>query len=215
MNSNIIQNILAIGAHYDDIEIGCGGSLLKFAKSGINVYAIVVTNSGWKSVKGINIRTNENAKQEGINASSIIKTKMLDTLGYNTCNVQYTDDLIVKLLKIIEKYNIDTVFTHWIEDIHQDHKAIAKASLTACKHVSRVLMYRSNWYDSVTPFKDCFYINISEEMNEKKEAIKCFKSEMERTNFKWIDWIEKQNSINGYKFGCKYAESFQIQKYLI
>jgi LmbE family N-acetylglucosaminyl deacetylase len=210
-----IQNVLVIGAHFDDIEFGCAGTIVKLLKQHKKVYSLILTDSGWSSVQNVPVRTSDVAIKEGLEAYKILGTELIDFKRKKTCELLYNDELIVSILKIIESYNIDTVFTHWIHDVHQDHYATAKATITACKHVPRVLMYQSNYYDSNQPFNGNFYFDISEEFPTKVKAIECFKSEMNRTKGEWKIWLENSAKYNGMKIGCAYAESFEIIKYTI
>ena len=65
------MNILAIGAHFDDIELGCGGALAKHVANGDNVYAYVATKSGFTNHQNIEIRSNDIATKEGENAMKV------------------------------------------------------------------------------------------------------------------------------------------------
>ena len=66
------MNVLAIGAHFDDIELGCAGTLAKHVANGDDVYAYVVTQSGFTNHKNIEVRSNEVATQEGEDAMKIL-----------------------------------------------------------------------------------------------------------------------------------------------
>ena len=69
------MNILAIGAHYDDIELGCGGTLAKHISKGDKVIVFVATVSGFKDHKGKLVRSNEIAEREGIQAMKVLGVK--------------------------------------------------------------------------------------------------------------------------------------------
>jgi LmbE family N-acetylglucosaminyl deacetylase len=83
------------------------------------------------------------------------------------------------------------------------------------RHVPRVLMYRSNYYDTEQMFKGNFYSDISDVMDKKIEVIKSHKSELERVRGKWIEFFANQNSNDGQKIGVKYAECFEVVRYLV
>ena len=87
------KKILAIGAHFDDIELGCGGSLAKHTKEGDDVYAYVATLSGFSNPFSKSIRKNEIAKKEGINAMKILGIKKLYTGKFETLKVEFNDEL--------------------------------------------------------------------------------------------------------------------------
>jgi len=208
------MNILAIGAHFDDIELGCGGSLARHVKNGDNVFAYVATQSGYTSPDKIVIRDNEIAHAEGVEAMKILGVELICG-QFKTLEVEFTDILNVEIIKIIEAKRIEMIYSHWSGDIHHDHQAVARASLHSARHVPRMLMYRSNWYHSVYDFRGNFYNDISDYWLYKEEAIKSHKSELDRTGYKWIDFFKNEALNAGQRIGVKYAEVFEVVKWLV
>jgi LmbE family N-acetylglucosaminyl deacetylase len=207
------MNVLAIGAHYDDIELGCGGSLTKHVAEGDNVYSYVATVSGFASHDKKVIRSNEEAKMEGMAAMNILGVKLICGT-FNTLEVEFCDDLNVQIVKIVEENKIDLVYTHWIGDIHHDHQAVARAALHSCRHVPRMLMYRSNWYHSNLDFRGNFYVDITKYWRNKENAVKAHQSEMLRTGSSWIKFFKNEAESAGQRIGVKYAEVFEVVKWL-
>lgn len=208
------MNILAIGAHFDDLELGCGGALAKHCSNGDKVFGFIATSSGYKNKEGILVRKNEIALEEAQNASNIIGYEMI--MGeIPTFYLDFGENVHMKLLELIESNQIDVLYTHWIYDVHHDHRNLALASLHVSRHINRVLMYCSNWYPSECEFNKNFYIDISETWEKKEKAIRAYQSEMKRTGEKWIDYIKNEAINNGYKVGTKYAEAFQVVKWMI
>jgi LmbE family N-acetylglucosaminyl deacetylase len=207
------MNVLAIGAHFDDIELGCGGTLSKHVLNGDHVYAYVATKSGFTNHQNIEIRSNDVATQEGENAMKILGVELIKG-NFNTLEIEFIDELNLEILKIVEDKKIDTVYSHWMGDIHHDHQAVAKASLHSCRHVPRQLMYRSNWYHSNLDFKGNFYVDISDFWKKKQEAIEAHVSEMDRTGSKWIEFFKNEANNAGQRIGVDKAEVFEIIKWL-
>lgn len=207
------MNILAIGAHFDDIELGCGGTLAKHVALGDRVWGYVATVSGFTSHNKTVIRSNETARREGKAAMEILGVKLICG-DFETLAVEFTEELNIQILKIVEEQKIEKIYTHWVGDIHHDHQAVARASLHACRRVPRMLMYRSNWYHSNLEFRGNFYVDISEYLERKMEAIKAHASELERVGWKWISFFRNEAENAGQRIGVKYAEVFEIVKWL-
>lgn len=207
------MNVLAIGAHFDDIELGCGGALAKHVANGDEVYAYVATKSGFTNHQNIVIRSNEIADKEGENAMKILGVELIKG-NFDALKIEFTDELNLDIIKIIEDKKIDLVYSHWMGDIHHDHQAVARASLHSCRHVPRLLMYRSNWYHSNLEFKGNFYVNISDFWEIKKKSIESHQSEMERTGKKWIEFFHNEAKNAGQRIEVKYAEVFEVVKWL-
>lgn len=208
------MNILAIGAHFDDVELGCGGTLAKHAQNGDNVYVYVATVSGFSNHNNQTIRSNEIALAEARVAMKVLGVKELICGSFKTLEIEFVDALNIEILKIVQEKKIDKVYSHWVGDIHHDHQALARASLHSCRHVSNMLMYRSNWYHSTMEFRGNFYIDITRQWEVKEKAVLAHVSEMERTGKKWISFFRNEAENAGQRIGVQLAESFEIVKWL-
>ena len=208
------MNILSVGAHFDDIELGCSGTLINHINKGDNVTIIVITDSSYTNPAGTVIRDVDTAVREGKAAAKIIGSELI-CLNYKTFYVKFDEDLTQKITSFIEKLSIDTVYCHWVKDLHRDHRKTAQSTIMASRHVPKVLMYRSNYYDTGESFNGTFYSDITGSFEKKIEVIKAHESELKRVRYKWIDFIKNQNSNDGQRIGVKYAEKFEIVRYLI
>ncbi|WP_169704462.1 PIG-L deacetylase family protein [Candidatus Kuenenia stuttgartensis] len=86
------MNVLAVGAHFDDIELGCSGTLIKHVKNGDKVIMLVVTDSSYSNPNGELIRNSETAYQEGQKAANIIGAELI-CLNYKTFLVPFSEKL--------------------------------------------------------------------------------------------------------------------------
>ena len=208
------MNILAIGAHFDDVELGCGGVLAKHVAQGDMVYVYVATVSGFSNHSAEIIRSNEIALFEAKEAMCILGVTKLICGDFKTLEIEFIDTLNIEILRIVEKYKIDMVYIHWNGDIHHDHQAVAKASLHSCRHVPNILMYRSNWYHSTQDFRGNYYVDISDYWETKERAISAHVSEVDRTGKKWISFFKNEAENAGQKIGVNMAEVFEVVKFL-
>lgn len=208
------MNILAIGAHFDDVELGCGGALAKHAQNGDNVYVYVATVSGFSNQYNQTVRSSEIALGEAQVAMQVLGVKELICGKFKTLEIEFVDELNIEILKIVQEKKIDKVYAHWIGDIHHDHQAVAKASLHSCRHVPRLLMYRSNWYHSTMEFRGNFYIDITKQWDTKEQAIQAHATEMDRTSSKWIGFFKNEAENAGQRIGVTFAEVFEVVKWL-
>ncbi|HAM35950.1 MAG TPA: hypothetical protein DEB40_10835 [Elusimicrobia bacterium] len=207
------MNILAIGAHFDDIELGCGGALAKHVAHGDNVYAYVATLSGFANQKNQVVRTNKIAKEEGKKAMAILGATLICG-DHKTLAVEFNERLNTQILSITEDQAIGLVYTHWIGDIHHDHQAVARASLHSCRHVPRMLMYRSNWYHSTMEFQGNFYVDITDHIDTKFNAVRAHSSELKRIGNRWITFFQNEAENAGQRISVKHAEVFELVKWL-
>jgi LmbE family N-acetylglucosaminyl deacetylase len=207
-------NILAIGAHFDDVELGCGGALAKHAKDGDDVYVYVATLSGFADYNNRLVRSNEIALAEARAAMKILGVRDLICGQFKALQVEFGDELNSEILRIVDERKIERVYTHWIADIHHDHRALARASLHSCRHVPRLLMYRSNWYESAENFRGNFYIDVTTTWPQKEKAIRAHASEMSRIGERWLRYFRNEAENAGQRAGVQLAEAFDVVKWL-
>ncbi len=206
--------VLAIGAHFDDIELGCGGTIAKHISQGDEVIIFVATKSGYSNINGDKVRKDEVAATEGIQAIKALGVKKYILGNFATFELEFNEDLNKEILSILDKNKVDCVYTHWSGDIHHDHQALAKSTLHCCRHIKKILMYRSNWYTSDKEFRGNFFVDISDFWQTKKAAIECHVSELERTSKRWITFWLHEAENEGLRIGTKYAEVFEVVKWI-
>lgn len=208
------MKVLAVGAHFDDVELGCGGALAKHVSNGDQVFVFVATKSGFSNPQNLQVRLSNVALKEAEVAMNILGINKMYCGDFKTLEVEFEDKLNTQLIRIIEDHQIDLIYSHWTGDIHHDHQAVAKASLHCGRHVTRMLMFRSNWYHSSVVFNGNFYVDISDFWDKKADAILAHESEIERTGKKWISFFKNEAENAGQRIGVKYAEVFEVVKWL-
>ena len=208
------MKVLAIGAHFDDVELGCGGALVSHVARGDEVYVYVATVSGYTNQHDLTVRSNEVARGEAEKAMNLLGITQLFCGEFKTLEVEFEDKLNIEILRLVEKLGIQQVYTHWTGDIHHDHQAVSRASLHSCRHVPRLLMYRSNWYHSPQDFRGTFYVDISNFWDIKEKAIRAHESEINRTEAKWINFFRNEAENAGQRIGVQMAEVFEVVKFL-
>ena len=209
------MKVLAIGAHFDDVELGCGGSLARHVAEGDEVYVYIATVSGFVNQNNKPVRSDSYARAEGEEAMRVLGVKKMYCGQFKTLEIEFVDALNIEILKLVEELGIEQVYTHWNGDIHHDHQAVARASLHSCRHVPRLLMYRSNWYHSPQDFRGNFYVDISNFWEVKEKCIRAHRSEMERTGESWVTFFRNESINAGQRIGVNKAEVFEVVKWLL
>jgi LmbE family N-acetylglucosaminyl deacetylase len=208
------MNVLVLTAHHDDLELGCGGTIAKLHDGGNQIISLVLTNSEYRGPDKTIIRTKDAAKEGGALASQVLGYKLI-SFDEHSLDIPITDRNIVKILRVVDKYRIDTVFTHWHGDTHPPHKRVHAMALHACRHIPRVLGFAVNWYIGEQVFSPNFFVSISQSHWEQKiQALKCYQSEFIRAGGKWVEYLNNQTLNWGIQVGVKRAEGFVIYKYL-
>ena len=203
---------LAIGAHFDDVELGCGGSLLAWKDQGHAITVFVASRSGYRDPQGTVIRPDATARAEGIAAANYMGAELIEG-DFATFELEFAEPLNCKLMDVLHSVQPDMVLTHWSGDVHHDHRALALASLHCCRRVPRLLMYCSNWYESEQRFDPRFFVDISATLGKKIELVEIYRSENGRTGGLWLDYLRANARMMGLKTGVQYAEGFEVVKW--
>jgi len=204
--------IIAIGAHPDDIELACGGTLAKAVNNKHDVTMVVITGNSSIDHEGNSIRTDDEAKQEQVNAASKLGIDKIEILGFPDMNVPYSKDLVTKLDRIINSIEPDIIFTHFVFDTHQDHIRTAQSTLSAARKQNTVLLYEpiNPSGRGYMPFHAQVYFDISDTINNKINALKEHKSQYKKYGNKWIEGITARAKFRGFELGVEYAECFEL-----
>jgi LmbE family N-acetylglucosaminyl deacetylase len=169
------MNILAVGAHPDDVELGCFGTLLEKRKQGHNVFAVALAPGAygkfsWDDVDRVWNRARDILRKgPGGKGEYFLGKFPIGQLSHNWDSVGYVDDLI-------RTYAIDTILCHHHGEAHQDHIAAQRIAVSAARrNVDRLWMWESSLYThrNILPFVPHVYVPLSEESFEgKMEALK-------------------------------------------
>jgi LmbE family N-acetylglucosaminyl deacetylase len=199
--------ILLLGAHSDDIEIGCGGTILRLIKE--------VPNAQFRWIV---FSAKEQRSQEALQSAK----SFLNIVGLKRINIQefkesYFPFTAAKIKDYFEKlkneYSPDLVFTHYSNDAHQDHELISKLTWNTFRN-NLILEYEIPKYDGdlVTPN---FYVYLHESFVQKKIDLiwNNFQTQKEK---KWFskDTFKSIMRIRGLESNSpsSYAEAFHCKK---
>ena len=200
------MNILAIGAHPDDIELGCGGLLLKASRQDHhNIFMYTLTRGGASGDP-------EERTKELIQSAKFIGAKRLWIDNFEDTKLSLSSDLINHIEFFIKKAEPDIVLTHSLGDTHHDHRAIAASTMEAGRFVPNILAYE---IPVTRDFKPQVYYDISDVIDGKIELINIFLSQRSKS-------FLQSNAIRGlgqyralqsrFDNSVSCVEAFEVQK---
>ncbi len=203
------MNILAIGAHPDDIEIGCGGTLAKYASYDHNIFLFIATDGS--AGGNAQIRTKESE-----NAAKILKAQDVFWGGYVDTELQINKEAIMKVEDAIKKIKPDSIFINYPDDTHQDHRHIASITNSATRYIRNVLFYET---PTTQNFQPNVFVDIGKEfLDAKMDALKAHESQIDRTNIMGVSILELAQSaahFRGVQARVAFAEAFQSLRLFI
>lgn len=197
------MNIVAIGAHPDDIEFGCAGTIMRHIKRGDKVTFIVLSRgeAGGDPETRVS-EARQSAKSLGAD---------IFILDYPDTNIPQSHKTIEDLEKIIHDVKPRRVYTHSIKDTHQDHRNTAYATLSAARLVPEIFAYESPSH--YLNFNPTYYVDISSYMEKKVEMLGNFTTQNGKEYMK-INAIRGLAQFRGLGPSVSHAEAFEVVRIL-
>ena len=200
--------MLAIGAHPDDIEFGCGGTLIKYGKKGHRLFLMILTEGGLGAPKS------KRAKEQ-MNSKTILGVEDIYWGGYEDTHLVIDIELIDRIEEVIAKVKPDFIFCHFPDDTHQDHRHLAQAVKSATRYIRNVLFFEG---PTTQNFNPQVFVDIADTLDQKIEALKAHRSQVMKTNIEDLSIVEVARSsanFRGIQGRVKYAEAFHSLRLFI
>ncbi|MBD3272222.1 MAG: PIG-L family deacetylase [Elusimicrobia bacterium] len=194
------MKILVVGPHPDDLEYGCGGTLLKLAAKNHKIHLLVMTSGEMGGDPGI--RKAEQQKVARYLGAELYWGKFSDT------DIPLNKTLIDSIEKFIFNINPDITFVPSFDDTHQDHRKVSQATTTATRYLKNVLFYE---VPTTTSFAPTIFQDISDVVNQKLKLLEMHTSQVSRTNIAGMsimDFAKAASIFRGFQNRCQYAEGF-------
>ena len=222
------MKVLAIGAHPDDLEISCSGTLAKCVKRGDEVYACHLSDGNLGHVEIMPEELGKIRVEEAKNAGMAGGVKVIWG-GFHDLDI-YADNKEArqKVAELIRSIDPDFIITHNPEDYMSDHTATSKLVFEAAfaatiphypsefKKSARVVPIYYMEASSGIGFVPDLYVDITEEMETKKKMFSCHESQIvwlkDHDNVDYVEKLEIVARYRGYQCGARYAEGFKICK---
>ena len=220
-------DVLAIGAHPDDIELTCAGTLIKLVKQGRSVGIVDLTEGELGTRGSRDVRAREAQK-----AAEILGVRVRANLGLPDGNISVDHENILKVVSVIRKYKPDTLLFPYSMDRHPDHEhahrlcreawfysGLVKIETTADgqrqeSHRPKRYFHYMQWYE----FVPSFIVDITDEFDLRVEAVRAFASQFhnpqsaERDTVlsepEFLGFVQTRAEYYGDRIGTKFGEPF-------
>lgn len=195
------MRILAIGAHPDDIEFGCGGTLIKYARQGHDVCLLVMTDGSGGGDGALR-------RQEQEGSARILRATKLFWGEYPDTAIPLDRPLIQRVEKVIQELQPDFTFVHYHDDTHQDHRHLATSTITASRYARNVLFYEGPTSQNFSP---SVFVDVDSVLEEKIAALQAHASQVGKTNIEGLSILDIARSsahFRGIQGRVKNAEGF-------
>jgi bacillithiol biosynthesis deacetylase BshB1 len=218
-------SVMAFGPHADDIELGCGGTLIKLCDMGHSVILVDMTR-GELSTRG----TVVTRQQEAAQAATIIGAAARENLGLPDGHVVINAESKRQVVTVIRKYRPRMVLVPYYRDRHPDHvhaseliydatfmAGLARYETGQPNYRPAQFVYYMGWYE----FEPTFVVDISDQFERKMEAVYAYNTQFKGDDDSWQqtrltspqhDWMRRARmAYHGSLIGKKYGEAFLIR----
>lgn len=195
-----VKTVLALGAHPDDLELGCGATLAKLSASGVAVHAVIFSHGKLGGPAGFDRTAETCAALEALGVASVTQHDFADTRLHEALN-----DLIACTEDHVRERAPDRVYTMFHLDRHQDHRTVHEASVVACRKVRQILGYETP--SSYPNFMPTVFEPIDDFIEAKIEALKLHVSQGERL-YMQQEKIRSAAHFRGVQVDLGQTESF-------
>jgi LmbE family N-acetylglucosaminyl deacetylase len=219
------MRVLAVGAHPDDLEILCAGTLAKYAQQGHQVTMAISTNGEVGSSTLSKEEIAEIRKAEASASAAVIGADFI-WMGLPDEFVFSAAETRLYFLNTIRKVQPDVILTHAPHDYHPDHRTTGqiiwdtrvmttvpniKTEAPVCKTIPEIY-----YFDTIAgiDFTPEYYVDITRTFELKKAMLACHKSQaawlQDQYEMSYLQFIEYTGRYRGLQCGARYAECFQV-----
>ena len=199
------MRILAVGAHPDDVEIGCGGFLIRAAKKGHEVYMLVLT------LGEASIGSNDDREGEARRSAKAIGARKIWFGGFRDTELTTNGKLVNAIEDVVKKIKPDIVFTHCVNDEHHDHQATGDSTIEAARYVPNIFAYENPLTKEFVPK---VFVDITEVIKQKVNLLSFFLSQKDKIYLKKeaIFGLAQYRALQSRLENVRFVEAYELVK---
>jgi LmbE family N-acetylglucosaminyl deacetylase len=198
------MKVLAVGAHPDDIELGCAGTLLQHGARGDEVNLLVLTTGE----QGPHAARSRISEQE--DAAAFLGANLYWG-GFEDGAIPEGREGIMAVEAVLHRTGSDIVYTLAPRDTHQDHRAASAITTAAARRTCRVLCYES---PTSIGFSPNVYVDIEQQLEDKLRSIRAHTSQVLKNHLVDLQASESQARYHGFHARIRYAEAFEAPRFV-
>lgn len=202
------MRILAISPHPDDFEIGCGGTLLKYARRGADITALIMTDGSLGGPGRVR-------QEEQHSSAEIVGISRVMWGGFRDADLPGDREVIDRIEEVLREVRPTFLFVPFGQDTHQDHRKVSSAALSATRYSRNVLFYEC---PTSVDFHPTIFVDIGAEFEDKISTLAAHRSQVERTHIEGLPITEIARSMahfRGTQSRVSHAEGFQAVRLFI
>lgn len=201
--------ILAIGAHPDDVEFGCGATLLRYGKQGDIAHALILTNGERGLESGGQPQQRIAEAQAGARLLELASVTVRD---FPDTQLQARrEDIKDAIEEQVRALRPDIIFTHTTHDVHSDHRVVAEATREAARGACTILCYENP--NTPPDFNPDYFVDVTDYVDDKIAAVARHRSQIGKP-YTDPEVIRSAAAFRGSQARVQYAEAFESVRVL-
>ena len=204
-----MRRILAIGAHPDDVEIGCGGSLVRFISEGSDIFVTIMSmqNPAVMPPGSLQDECDESLRELGIG----VNRRLYNYLQMRQLTEQ-RQQVLQRLFDIRKEVNPDVVFIPSPHDIHKDHSTVSQEAIRVFKDKT-ILAFYLPWNN--IQFTTEGFIRLNDrQVDTKLKSLSKYESQRGK-HYMDPESVWAQMRAWGTHIGCKFAEAYEVIRWVL
>jgi LmbE family N-acetylglucosaminyl deacetylase/CheY-like chemotaxis protein len=192
--------VLALGAHPDDIEVGCAGTLLGHIAQNHDVSALVLTGGEMGGVPADRAR-------EAARAAELMGMRLFH-VNVGEVNVVDLEATTREIRRVIDEIKPDTIYTHSVHDFNQDHRSVHQASVAAAADVPRIFCFQSA--STTVEFQPTRFIAVDEFMDRKLAVLRAYTSNVRQRRYLDAELLRATSRYWSRYGQTRFVEPFEV-----
>lgn len=220
-----MNKVIVIAPHADDEIIGCGATMAKHIMAGDEVFVIIATNAAFGAPELFSQEMIESVRAEALKAHKYLGVKETFFLDFPApaLNAHPEYKISIKISEIFNLIKPSILYLPHPGDIHQDHKAIYRASLVSARPQGNYSVKNIYCYETLSetewtpmherPFVPNHFVEVSDFFDIKCNAMKYFESQIKNfPHTRSLETFEALAKFRGSTVGVKCAEAFFVER---
>ena len=215
MQCNMYKKILIISPHTDDGELGCGGTISRFVREGVEIFYVALSDCQNAIPEGFDKEVLKNECLAATTRLGILESNV-EILSFENKNFNnYRREIFNTLESIKEKIVPDLTFVPCSFDTHQDHQVVNEESKRVFRREYSLLGYEEPW-NNITMTTNYFVTLNKEDIETKVSSLHCYGSQsFQKKPYFSDEYIWGLAKTRGVQTSNLYAEAFEVIKQVI
>lgn len=208
------KKVLILSPHTDDGELGAGGYISKLFREGNEIHWVVFSSARASVPDAMDDDVLANEFKAVMEYLEIPKDRFT-LFDYEVRRLnENRQDVLELLVKIRNDFDPDLVIGPSLKDFHQDHQVVANEMIRAFKSSASILCYELPW--NHIQFENQYFVELTEDdINKKLKMLSFYESQLVKGRVYFSeDFIRGLASTRGVQIGAKYAEAFEVLKWI-